>query len=377
MSHRIAFCITTLAPGGAERQLVELACRLPHNRYQTAIFVLGPPPSPPQNELILQTLSEKVPVTFFHTRSLWSAGRVIRQLTDSLRNFRPALLQCFLAHANVAGAIAARRAGVPQCVTGIRAADPRWNFHGLASRMTDPLVSRHICVSQSVATFAVQQMHLTASKVAVIPNGVNLRRFNTARPTTHAELGIAADRKLLLFIGRLDRQKHPEWLLACLPELQQQLPNHDLVIVGDGALRGRLERLANQLSLGSRVHFLGWRNDVPRLLAASEMLLHCSSWEGMPGVVLEAMAASKPVVAIKVHGTAELLGAACEPQTVMDHDVPAFLKKVAQLAQAPTQAAELGHQNRIRAEGEFSLEAMTARYAEVYDELLPSTPSSN
>jgi glycosyltransferase involved in cell wall biosynthesis len=219
-------------------------------------------------------------------------------------------------------------------------------------------------------------MHLPASKVVVIPNGVDLGRFKTACPVTHAELGIPAGRKLLLFVGRLDRQKQPEWLLARLPELQRRLPNHDLVIVGDGALRGRLERLANQLSLGNHVHFLGWRSDVPRLLAASEMLLLCSAWEGMPGVVLEAMAASKPVVAIKVHGTAELLGQACEPQTVMSHDVPAFLEKVTQLARDRSRAAELGHQNRIRAEAEFSLEAMTAHYAELYDELLAAAPPS-
>jgi glycosyltransferase involved in cell wall biosynthesis len=376
MSHRIAFCITTLAPGGAERQLVELACRLPGDRYQTAVFVLGPPPLPPQDELIRKTVAEKVPVTFFHARSLWSAGSAIRQLTGCLRSFQPALLQCFLAHANVTGAIAARLAGVPQCVTGIRVADLRWNFHRLASRMTNSLVSRHICVSESVATFAVQRMHLPASKIVVIPNGVDLGRFKTARPVTPAELGIPTGRKLLLFVGRLDRQKQPEWLLARLPELQRRLPNHDLVIVGDGALRGRLERLANQLSLGNHVHFLGWRSDVPSLLAASEMLLLCSAWEGMPGVVLEAMAAGKPVVAIKVHGTAELLGQACEPQTVIAHDVPAFLEKVTQLARDRSRAAELGHQNRIRAEAEFSLEAMTTHYAELYDELLAAAPPS-
>ena len=92
MSRRIAFCITTLAPGGAERQLVELACRLPRDRYQTAVFVLGAPPLPPQDELIRQTVAEKIPVTFFHTRNLWSAGSTIRQLTGCLRTFRPALV---------------------------------------------------------------------------------------------------------------------------------------------------------------------------------------------------------------------------------------------------------------------------------------------
>ena len=145
--HRIAFCITTLEPGGAERQMVELATRLPSERWEPRLFVLGTEPPPTKRTLAKLAHDRGLPVEYLGASGLWSALRTVGRLASRLRKFRPAVLQCFLAHANVAGALAARRACVPHVLTGIRVADRRHNWHALAARQTDRYVERHVCVS--------------------------------------------------------------------------------------------------------------------------------------------------------------------------------------------------------------------------------------
>src|SRR5688572_6992065 len=106
---KIAFCITTLEPGGAERQLVELATRLVRDRFQPSRFqpsivVLAPPPQPPADELVRKLAAESIDVTFLGGQSIRETPQVYRRLLAWIDQARPDLLQCFLAHANVLGA---------------------------------------------------------------------------------------------------------------------------------------------------------------------------------------------------------------------------------------------------------------------------------
>ncbi|MEX2092961.1 MAG: glycosyltransferase, partial [Pirellulales bacterium] len=307
MPARIAFCITTLDVGGAERQLVELATRLPRDRFEPAVVVLSRPPHPPNDELVRTLAEHSIPVSFLGGRSIWQAPLIYRRLTNWLREERPDLLQCFLAHANVLGAYAGHRLGIP-IVAGIRVAEQRLNGHRWLQRRTAPFVERYVCLSQSVADFAESAMRLPREKLVVIPNGVDVARFAEISPIDLAKLGLPPGRRMLLFVGRLDPQKRPDWLLDRLPDIAKELPHHDLVLVGEGPLEDKLRRQATRLGVADRVHFAHWRRDIPRLLAAADLLVLTSAAEGMPNVILEAMAAAKPVVTTEVHGVAELLG---------------------------------------------------------------------
>ena len=120
-----------------------------------------------------------------------------------------------------------------------------------------------------------------------------------------------AGRDVVTCIGRLDRQKGLDWLLETAAIWLPQLPRCDLLLVGQGPERRKLEAQCRGLGIGDRVHFAGWRPDVAEILAASRLLVLPSAWEGMPNVVLEAMAAGLPVVATDVEGVRELLGAGC------------------------------------------------------------------
>ena len=107
-----------------------------------------------------------------------------------------------------------------------------------------------------------------------------------------------------------------QWLIETAPAWLERLPNCDLLVVGEGPLRRPLEATCQAKGIAGRVHFAGWRTDVPEILAATDLLVLPSAWEGMPNVVLEAMASRRPVVASDVEGVRELLGAAAPQQTV-------------------------------------------------------------
>lgn len=301
---------------------------------------------------------------------VWQVLRVLRRLKRLFRQKPPELVQTFLFHANIVGRIAARRARVRPVLSGIRVAEGGSRWHLWVDRWTAGLVDRHVCVSQAVARFSAAQARLSAEKLVVIPNGVDLAAYPTGTPADLAALGVPPGQAVVVYVGRLARQKGVEWLLRSAPRWLGQLPECDLLLVGSGPQRQPLERLCGELGIRDRVHFAGWRPDVPEILAASRLLVLPSRWEGMPNVVLEAMASRLPVVATRAQGVEELLGPAAAAQTVPFGDCEALTQRVVAMVRDPQAAAELGAANRARAEQGFSLEAMVAAYERLWESLV-------
>jgi glycosyltransferase involved in cell wall biosynthesis len=174
---------------------------------------------------------------------------------------------------------------------------------------------------------------------------------------------------LVTFIGRLEPQKGVQWLLETAAEWLPRLPGYDLVLVGRGPDGPALERFAAQRGIASRTHFLGWRPDVPRILASSELLVLPSRWEGMPNVVLQAMASRLPVVATDVEGVRELLGENADAQVVRYGDTPAFVNKLVGVISDRQLAERLGRENRRRVERTFSIAHTAAAYQALWASL--------
>jgi glycosyltransferase involved in cell wall biosynthesis len=367
----IALCITDLRPGGAERCLLELAAGLDRRRFEPVVYSLEPPPETEGGGPILRGLEAAgIEVHCLGARRGWEFPRVVGRLTRLLGGQRPRVVQTLLFHANIVGRIAARRAGVPVVVSGIRVGEPRRRWRLWADWLTEGMVDRHVCVSDSVAQFARTAARLPAEKLVVIPNGVDLRRHPAQRRADLQEVGIAPGRRVVSCVGRLEPQKGHAWLIRSSPAWLGRLPDTDLLLVGEGPLRRSLERLCRQCGVSDRVRFAGWRGDVPEVLAASDLLVLPSAWEGMPKVLLEAMASRLAVVATDVEGVRELLGPAAEEQMVRYGDSAALAERIVRLLEDRTRAAELGGENRGRAEQRFSIAAMVGAYQGLWESLL-------
>jgi glycosyltransferase involved in cell wall biosynthesis len=282
---------------------------------------------------------------------------------------KPQIIQTFLFHANVLGRIAARRAHVKFVVSGIRVAERASRWHLWLDRLTEGWVDRYVCVSQPVAEFSRTRGGLPAKKLVVIPNGVDLDRFPARQVADLTALGVPAGRRVVTFVGRLHRQKGVEWLIDTAGAWLARLPDCDLLLVGTGPLQGRLESACRAAGIADRVHFAGWRSDVPEILAASSLLVLPSVWEGMPNVVLEAMASRRPVVATDVEGVREALGPSAARQLVRYGDSQDLVDRIVGLASDPAAMAAVGDQNRRWVEERFPISHTISAYEELWTSL--------
>jgi glycosyltransferase involved in cell wall biosynthesis len=360
--YKIAFCITELDPGGAERQLVRLATGLDRTTFEPEVICLSG-----HGALVAPLADAGIPVTCLEARGRWDV-MVLLRLWRHLRRTRPDLLQTFLFHANLAGRVAARLAGVPVVVSGIRVAERRQHWHVWLDRWTDWLVDRHVCVSGSVATFSHQSAGLPAKKLVVIPNGVEVEPFASAAPADLSEFGIPANAPVVLFVGRLEEQKNPELMVTSFRLLKERHPRAHLLVVGSGPLREQLREQSGDLA--DCVTFAGFRHDVPRLLKSAACLAVPSRWEGMANVVLEAMAAGTPVVAAHAEGVVELLGENRYGMVVYEPNAETFAAALAQVLDQPAVAAEKAHEAQEIVRTRFTSRVSIETYERLYRELL-------
>lgn len=360
----IAFCITELDDGGAERALVQIVTRLDPQAWKPHVICLAPP-----GPLVAEFEQAGIPVECLGMQDL--RGMLgLRKLIRSLKRIRPQLLQTFLYHANIAGRLAAACTRVPHVVSGIRVAETRSKLRLRIDRWTDRFVDRHVCVGQAVAEFSATTGGLPRAKMVVIPNGVDHEAIAAVpRTDIQAEFGIPHERKVLLFVGRLDPQKDPMLLLQAFSATHTKDQLH-LLFVGDGPMDSSLAAKVNDLGIADRTTFAGRRNDVIGIMKASDCLVLPSRWEGLPNVILEAMATGLPVIATRAHGSMELLDDGRLGRLVEVGDAVGLARAVdACLGEHETARAKAGlAQTLLRKE--FTWDQSARRYADLYEELL-------
>jgi glycosyltransferase involved in cell wall biosynthesis len=185
-------------------------------------------------------------------------------------------------------------------------------------------------------------------------------------PRFRAALAGDAERPIVLAVGRLDAQKGHAYLLAAAADIPDAL----FVFVGEGRERSALEAQARALGVAERVRFLGHRDDVPDLLAACDVFVLPSRYEGLPLSVLEAMAAARPVVATAIEGTDEIVRHG-ETGLLVPPAAPSALAEAIRAVLADRAlATRMGQAGRARVGREFSMSRMIDEVTGVYDELL-------
>lgn len=366
---RVALCITDLDVGGAERCLQHLAAGLDRGRFDPVVYCLAPKPADPQASCVEPIETAGIPIHCLDAAGAHHFPRTLARLRRLLLAQPPQIFQSFLFHANFLGRLAAKRAGVAHILSGIRVAERQSRWHLRLERWTHHLAECHVCVSRSVADFSVREVGIPASRIVVIPNGIDAEAAAATEPADLTQFGIAPHRRTITFVGRLEAQKGVPWLLETAGAWLPRLPDCELLLVGEGRQRPGLEAQAEAHESAGRIHFAGWRPDVAEILAASDLLVLPSRWEGMPNVILQAMAQRKPVLATKAEGTLELLGEQAGPQTAAYGETQDFSEKLFALMTRPQLALELGRANQRRVAQEFSLSRMIRSYEELWEGL--------
>ncbi len=200
----------------------------------------------------------------------------------------------------------------------------------------------------------------SSEQYRVIPNGVDVGRFARARDPVPGRV---------LFLGRLAPQKRPDLAVEAVARLRARIPGAELHLATDGPDRDAVEALAARRSLTGAVRFLGYRDDVPELLARAGCLLVTSDYEGAPLTVVEAMAAGVPVVATRVGGVPEAVRDGVTGFLVRPGDAGALADALARVLGDQQVAASMGEAGRRVAHERFARERMVAETVALYEQL--------
>lgn len=355
---RIAMVITELDSGGAEKAFVRVACGLQQHGWQVTVFSLrdaGP--------LTAELQASGITVIALQCSSLNLASAVLR-LVRHFRRLRPDLVLSFLHHANLAARLAAWWAGC-RSVSGIRVADRRL-LVTLPDRVTRRMVAHYIAVSRFTAEVHAQCCRIPPAKISYIRNGVDLTQIDKASPADRHPLKLSEEQFVVLFAGRMTQQKAPETVLHAIARLRHADPRTAdivrLLLVGDGPLTAQLKSIADTLKIADQVRFLGYREDLTRLMKICSLLVLPSRWEGLPNVISEAQAAGLPVAAAAVDGIPELISAGQTGQLFAAAD-PVQLEQVLSYSLAhPAELRRMADQARERMHSCGGWEQAIAQY---------------
>ena len=300
--------------------------------------------------------------------------RCIRRLARLMRQIAPQVVHTHGFRTDLHGRWAAHRAGVPVILTTIHALRTVHSetIRTLLDRLTLRWADRVIGCTQTITDFTAKRLRLPPGRVATIANGTPTAPFLEARdsPALRGSLGIGPDDRVIGTVGRLCREKNQSDFLRMAREVLDQHPDTRFLIVGDGPMRARLERLAADLGVGERVVFTGPRSDVPDLMSMMSCFVLCSLWEAMPITILEAMAAAVPCVSVDVGGCRDVVEPGKTGWLVTPRDPHALASAVDEVLAQPGRAAEVAGRARALVLEHHTIERCARAHEDLFIRLL-------
>ena len=365
---RILQIIPTFDRAGAEKQFALLCANLPRDEFDVHACALTR--SGPYEQLLREA---DVPVTVIGKRFKVDPA-AYRTLQRLIRKLQPEIVQTWLFAANAYGRAAAIACRVPVVIGCEQSADPWKGWHQLAlDRYLARRTARIIVNGNGVREFYARA-GIAADKFVLIPNGIAPHQPSpVTRSDVLARLNLPPDTKLAATVARLWPQKRVRDVIWAAELLTVARDDVHVLIIGDGPERARLQRFRDQVQLQNRVHFLGHRHDVPQLIEHFDVLWLASGYEGLPNILMEAMAAGVPVVATDIPGNRQLVTHGSTGYLVPVGDHAALAKCAFQILENPSQHTTLRENARREMLAKYPLEKMVHAHAALYRQLWASS----
>jgi len=358
---RVFLMVNDLQTGGTERQFAALARALRPESFQVMLGCIR------RVGAFLDGLGDIAEFDLggsFFTRQ---ARRSFVALVKYLRSRRIAIAHSFDFYANLMLIPAARLARVPVVIGSQRQLGDVLTPAQRAAQSGVFRISDQVVCNSHAAADLLAQRGLPRNKLTVILNGLQNEAFAEAIPALPRIPG-------LLRVGLIARMNDPvknqRVLLQAAARLKDKFPQVEYLFVGDGHLRHDLEQMAWNLGLAERVRFMGERHDIAAILAAMDISVVASWSEGLSNVILESMAAAKPVVATRVGGNPELVSDGETGLLVPINDESKLAEALAHLLARPSLREELGRNAQSVARARFGMERVRDQYEQLYAALV-------
>lgn len=367
-SINVLYIIHSLTWGGAENQVVTLAPALSRGRYTIHVCCL-------QREGVQADAlrARGIQVVSLNMRLRYWPIAVYR-LFRLIGRLKPKIVHTHLYDAGIWGRLVGKLAGVPVILTtevGMTVWKKR--HHLLLERFVNRFTDKMIAVSEDIRQRRIRLEGVSPEKLITIPAAVEVERFSrtSSRERVRKELDLDPSSPVIGTVARLAAAKRLDLLLEAARIVRETVPHARFLLVGDGSLREELESRAVQLDLSPEyVRFLGNRQDVAEFLPAIDIFALSSEREGLPVSMLEAMAASKPVVATQVGGIPQVVQDGHNGLLVPPRDPVGLAKAIITLIENKTLRESVAREGYRTVEARFSTDAIGREIIALYDDLL-------
>ena len=361
---------------GPDRQVLQMAKAMCREGFQTEILVLyrRQGAAPLIHPLVEEARGAGLKAEQLDDKAKFSLGTIF-YIARKLRSERFALIHTHDYKGNALGGIAAKLAGV-KIVSSARGYTERslpLKIYKAIDLLILRFVSRVIAVSESLRQQLIAA-GLPEERVVTIYNAIDVEAFTSE--TLHRvqglrdQLGIDDGQHVISIIGRLTPEKGHRYFLESARYTLKTLPGARFLVIGDGPLREQLEDFSASLGLNHAVSFLGYQRDIAAFMSISDIIVISSVREGLPNVLLEALALAKPVVATQVGGISEVLQDRETGLLVPPKDSRRLAEAIIYVLRNPKEAANLGARGKRLVSREFSVNRMAQKVAQVYRDIL-------
>jgi len=348
--------------GGTQKFLVDLASGLATRGFNQTVISLNDNPDPlfinqlEQYDIHVRVIG-KLPI-------LTGLGILNNILWLKKEKFDTAVTLLFVS--DIIGRFMAHMAYVPNIISSLRARNINYNFiQRWLVRQTARWIDKVVLNSAKMREFAILEEGVPENKIHIIPNCVKVENYSISinRAEFRSEMGFFPQDFVIGSVGRLHKQKGQDILLKAIALLPQK--DIHLLLIGEGEEIANLRHLSKKLGLEDRVHFSGYRCDVPRILKILDLYVQPSRYEGMPNSLMEAMSSACPIVASSVDGISELILDGVHGWLVTPEDIQSLAETIQRITQNPSEANRRAIAAQERVKKCFGVEVMVNAWEKV------------
>jgi len=367
---KILYLVTELKTGGVKTLILGLVKKLDRKKFEPVVVSITP----------IAEIGKKIEEEGVKVLSLSANFKYIRysplivlRLISIINKEKPEILHSHIFSADFLGRIIGKFCKVPIIISTIHNEKFGREFYEKLLKYTEKFCDMTTIVSQNVAKVMVEKKVVSEGRFRVIYNGIELNSFNLdkdlMRKKIRSELNLKENQKVLISVGRLTEQKGYPCLIEAFNNLIKKYPDLALIILGEGEDREKLEREVKIKNLKENISFLRNKDNVPEYLAASDVFVSSSLWEGLPLSILEAMASRLPVIATQVGGVPEIIKEGETGFLVEPKNSKALAEKIGYLLSLPQEERKkVGEKGRKLVEEKFTLDKMVKSYENLYEE---------
>ena len=302
---KILYVITGLSQGGAERVVCDLADAMCKKGNEVQIVYLT-------GEILTLPISKKIKIIKIGLNSIASLPKSYLKLRRVIRNFRPDVVHAHMVHANILTRLVRTTTSMNKLICTAHSSNEGGVIRMLSYRVTDRLANLTTNVSNTAVAAFEAKHAVPKNSMLTVYNGVDFTNFTyspDAKDIIVKELSLDSNTKIILAVGRFNASKNYFNLLSAINLIKDQLNiSFVLLIAGDGELRFEIEKEITNLGISNNVLLLGRRDDIPLLMSACDVFVLSSDYEGLPTVLIEALACQAQVVSTDVSGVREIVG---------------------------------------------------------------------